>query len=51
MKIDNNFEKLNAMELYFLYLEEDKFVSALEDFTNNIGYPISEFIWNKETSL
>lgn len=44
MKIDKKFEKLNAMELYFLYLEEEKFISALKDFARNVGYPVSEFI-------
>ncbi|BFH60400.1 ribonuclease toxin immunity protein CdiI [Paenibacillus azoreducens] len=44
MRIDKNFEDLTAMELYFLYLNEDKFVDALEDFSNMIGYGISEFI-------
>jgi hypothetical protein len=32
------------MELYFLYLDEDKFVDALNDFSNLIGYGVSEFI-------
>lgn len=44
MKINKNFDELTAMELYFLYLDEDKFVDALEDFSNSIGYGISEFI-------
>lgn len=44
MKIYKNFEDLTAMELYFLYLDEDKLVDALEDFSNSIGYGISEFI-------
>lgn len=45
MKINKNFDELTAMELYFLYLDEDKlFVNALEDFSNSIGYGISEFI-------
>ncbi|GIP56092.1 MULTISPECIES: ribonuclease toxin immunity protein CdiI [Paenibacillus] len=44
MKIDKNFDELTAMELYFLYLDEDKFIDALEDFSNKVGYGISEFI-------
>jgi len=44
MKINKNFDELTAMELYFLYLDEDKYVDALEDFSNSIGYGISEFI-------
>lgn len=44
MRIDKDFNELTAMELYFLYLDEDKFVEALEDFSRSIGYGISEFI-------
>jgi hypothetical protein len=44
MRIDKDFDNLNAMELYFLYLEENKFIDALTDFAKNKGYPISEFI-------
>ncbi|MNI52057.1 hypothetical protein D3C73_1068140 [compost metagenome] len=44
MRIDKNFEELTAMELYFLYLDEDKFVKALEYFLNLTGYGVSEFI-------
>ncbi|GFN33146.1 hypothetical protein PCURB6_34060 [Paenibacillus curdlanolyticus] len=44
MRIDKKFEELTAMELYFLYLDEDKFVKALEGFSNLTGYGVSEFI-------
>lgn len=44
MRIDKDFDNLNAMELYFLYLEENKFIDALKDFTKKKGYPVSEFI-------
>lgn len=44
MKIEKNFDELTAIELYFLYLDEDKFLDCMEDFSNKIGYSISEFI-------
>lgn len=44
MKINKEFDSLNAVEAYFLYLEEEKFITALKGFRDNIGYSISEFV-------
>lgn len=44
MKMNKKFDVLTAMELYFLYLDEDKFVKALVNFSNSIEYGVLEFI-------
>lgn len=44
MRIVKDYEKLSAMEMYFLYLDEEKFIKALECYSKKKGYSITEFI-------
>lgn len=44
MKTNKNFELMNAVELYFMYLSEDSFVKALESFSEGMGYCVDDYV-------
>jgi hypothetical protein len=44
MKIDKAFKQMNAIEMYFSYLDEEYFVRALESFSKGLGYCVDYFV-------